>query len=97
MPTLQGGTAVATDRITVNKMVLAKIGIKDWEDNMKICHHTLPNQQIAALKESVQITKDGRGRDVAYPVRIRAGCGRWVYRASAVTGGVQAPSFAGVA
>lgn len=62
----QSGAAVASDRITVNEMVLAKIGMKDWEDNMKYLHHDLPIEQMESLRTSVQISKDGRGRDVGY-------------------------------
>lgn len=66
MPTQQSGQAAVTDRIQINEMVLAKIGMTEWEENMKYLHHDLPLEQVAALKDSVSIQKDGRGRDVAY-------------------------------
>ena len=97
LPSQQGGTAVATDRIAVNEMVLAKIGMKDWEENMKFLHHQLPLEQAAALKESVQITKDGRGRDVAYTGQeFNQGMADGFTNLGR-TGGARAPSFAGVA
>lgn len=62
----QQAAQLATDRIAVNEMVLAKIEKSQWESYMKHLHHDLPKEQLDALKQSVQITKDGRGRDVAY-------------------------------
>ena len=66
LPTHQAGQAVSSDRITVNEMVLAKIDIPTWKAYMKHLHHDLPLEQVEALNDSVQITKDGRGRDIAY-------------------------------
>ena len=57
---------MSSDRITVNEMVLAKIDIPTWKAYMKHLHHDLPLEQVEALNDSVQITKDGRGRDIAY-------------------------------
>jgi hypothetical protein len=65
LPSQQSGT-IQTDRICVNEMVLAKIEMSLWESYMKYLHHDLPLEQISSLKDSVQITKDGRGRDVGY-------------------------------
>ena len=66
MPSQQAGQSVSTDRISVNEMVLAKIDIPTWTAYMKHLHHDLPLEQVEALNDSVQITKDGRGRDIAY-------------------------------
>lgn len=65
MSTQQAGQA-GSDRITVNEMVLAKIEVSTWESYMKHLHHDLPLEQAAALKDSLQVFKDGRGNDVAY-------------------------------
>lgn len=66
LPSQQSGTHVASDRIVINEMVAAKIEISLWESYMKHLHHDVPLEQISSLKQSVQISKDGRGRDVAY-------------------------------
>lgn len=65
LPTQQA-SQVASDRIAVNEMVLAKIEIGLWESYMKHLHHDLPLEQAEGLKNSVQITRDGRGREIAY-------------------------------
>lgn len=62
----QKDSAVTSDRITVNEMVLAKIDLDLWKQDMIYLHHTEPNREAQALKDSVQISKDGKGRDVAY-------------------------------
>lgn len=66
MQSQQGASAVAGDRITVNEMVLAKIEKDTFIHYMKHLHHDLPLEQVESLNESVSITKDGRGRDIAY-------------------------------
>lgn len=65
MPTQKSGD-LTEDRITVNEMVLAKIDYDLWKDYMTHLHHTLPNESIKNLRDSVRIGQDGKGRDVAY-------------------------------
>lgn len=65
LPTQQSGE-VASDRIVINEMVLAKIEKNQWLAYMKHLHHDLPLEQANNLKNSVQIQEDGRGRKVAY-------------------------------
>ncbi len=54
------------DRIMINEMVLMKIEQDMWEDDMMIKHYDMPRESIDALKNSVQIGNDGRGRKVGY-------------------------------
>lgn len=54
------------DRITVNEMVLAKINMDQWKDDMIYLHHQLPTEWTNNLKDSVRIGQDGKGRNVAY-------------------------------
>ncbi len=54
------------DRIMVNEMVLMKIDEATWEDDMLYKHYDLPAESMKNLKDSVQIRRDGRGRQVAY-------------------------------
>ncbi len=54
------------DRIMINEMVLMKINQETWEDDMMLKHYDIPSEQIKNLKDSVQIGRDGRGRQVAY-------------------------------
>jgi hypothetical protein len=65
MQTQQSGT-VATDRIAINEMVLAKIDTPTYLAYMKHLHHDVPLEQMDSLRNSVEITQDGRGRNVAY-------------------------------
>lgn len=62
----QKDSVIMTDRISVNEMVLAKIPYALWKEDMTYLHHTLPNQSIKDLKDSVRIGQDGKGRNVAY-------------------------------
>lgn len=94
MQTQQAGQ-LATDRIAVNEMVLAKIGVETWNHYMKHLHHDLPIEQLDALKQSVQISKDGRGRDVAYTGNEFSNGTTDGF--SQMRGAPRAPSFAGVA
>lgn len=57
---------VTSDRIMVNEMVLAKISQKLWLADMTYLHDTLPRENMKSLRDSVRISKDGKGRDVAY-------------------------------
>jgi len=57
---------LTTDRITVNEMVLAKIPMDIWKEDMIYLHHTVPNESAKNLKDSVRIGQDGKGRNVAY-------------------------------
>jgi hypothetical protein len=56
----------SSDRIMVNEMVLAKIPYDLWKEDMTYLHHTLPNESIENLKNSVRLGQDGKGRSVAY-------------------------------
>lgn len=94
MSTQQAGE-LARDRIQVNEMVLGKIEKSLWESYMKHLHHDLPLEQAAALKESLQVFKDGRGNDVAYTGgEFKNGMSDGM---SHVGRAARAPSFAGVA
>lgn len=64
--TLKAGDSLSEDRIQINEMVLAKIDLDLWREDMKYLHYELPKESIAALKDSVKIGRDGRGRDVGY-------------------------------
>jgi len=54
------------DRIMVNEMVLMKIPMDIWQDDMMYKHYDLPSESIQNLKDSVRISQDGKGRKVAY-------------------------------
>lgn len=58
-----GGTS---DRIMINEMVAMKLPLELWQEDMIDIHHTMPNEQVYNLKNSLNIFKDGRGKDVAY-------------------------------
>lgn len=64
--TQKSGESLSEDRIQINEMVLAKIALDLWREDMKYLHYDLPKESISALKDSVKIGRDGRGRDVAY-------------------------------
>ena len=72
-PVSQQMGQVATDRIMVNEMVLAKIPKELAAAYLHHVHHELPTQQMEQLRQSVQITRDGRGREVAYTGSDRDG------------------------
>ena len=72
-PVSQQSGQVSTDRIMVNEMVLGKLPIELARAYMHEVHHRLPNEQLDGLKNSVQITRDGRGREVGYSGRDRDG------------------------
>lgn len=55
-----------SDRIMINEMVLAKIPHDTWIKYMTYLHHTLPQETMKNLRDSVRIGQDGRGRSVAY-------------------------------
>lgn len=57
---------ITTDRIMVNEMVLMKIPMELWQDDMMYKHYDMPKESIQNLKDSVQIGRDGRGRQIAY-------------------------------
>ncbi len=54
------------DRIMINEMVLMKLPLDLWEEDMMYKHYELPREQIQNLKDSVTIGQDGKGRKVAY-------------------------------
>lgn len=54
------------DRIMINEMVLMKIDQETWDDDMMYKHYDLPKETIQNLKDSVQISRDGKGRPIAY-------------------------------
>lgn len=54
------------DRIMVNEMVLMKIDQEVWEDDMLYKHYDAPKEFIDNLKNSVQFSRDGKGRQIAY-------------------------------
>ena len=84
---------IVTDRITVNEMVLAKIPMDLWKGDMIHLHHTVPNESIQNLKDSVRIGQDGRGRNVAYTGgEFNSG----VADGYASLGGTKAPTLAGI-
>jgi hypothetical protein len=58
--------APVTAHITVNEMILAKIPMDLWEQDMLYLHHDLPLESAQNLKDSVRIGQDGKGRNVAY-------------------------------
>ncbi len=57
---------VTDDRIMVNEMVLAKIPMDLWKQDMIEIHHEIPKEQMDNLRNSVRIGQDGKGRQVAY-------------------------------
>lgn len=57
---------ITSDRISVNEMVLAKIPHDLWIQDMTYLHHTLPQETMKNLRDSVRIGQDGKGRSVAY-------------------------------
>ena len=72
-PTSQQSGQVSSDRICVNEMVLAKLRRELAEAYLHEVHHRLPNEQLKGLQQSVQITRDGRGREVGYSGREDGG------------------------
>ena len=96
LPTQQSGQ-VTSDRIMINEMVDAKIKTELAEEAMQMFHHDMPTQAVNSLKESVAITRDGRGREIGYSGRDIDGSFR-----DGATDGFRTltknarPSFAGV-
>ncbi len=72
-PVSQQSGQVSTDRIMVNEMVLGKLPIEFAKAYLHEVHHRLPTEQLEGLKRSVEITRDGRGREVGYSGRDRDG------------------------
>lgn len=70
-PTSQQSGQVSSDRICVNEMVLAKLPMDLAKAYMHEVHHRLPLEQLEGLRQQVQITRDGRGREVGYTGRDR--------------------------
>ncbi len=62
----QKDTDIVSDRIQINEMVLAKIPHDLWIQDMTYLHHTLPQETMKNLRDSVRIGQDGKGRNVAY-------------------------------
>lgn len=84
----------ASDRITVNEMVLAKIDMDDWKTYMKHIHHDLPLETMNNLKNSVRIGQDGKGRNVAYTGGDFQGGVADGY--NAIASNVKTPTFVGI-
>lgn len=57
---------ISEDRIMINEMVLMKLPMDLWQEDMMYKHHELPSESIQNLKDSVRIGQDGKGRQVAY-------------------------------
>ena len=72
LPTQQSGGA-SSDRIMVNEMVAAKLSKDLAEAYIKHLHHDLPSEQLRNLRESAQITRDGRGNEIGYTGADRDG------------------------
>ena len=64
--TQKSDTALTNDRITINEMVLAKIPLDLWKGDVLELHHNKPKELIDGLKNSLNITQDGRGNKIGY-------------------------------
>lgn len=90
--TQKSGEVIA-DRIQINEMVLAKIPMELWLQDLQYLHHDLPAQQVNSLKDSVRFMQDGKGRDVAYTGgEFKNGA----TEGYAMLGRNKAPNFAGI-
>ena len=60
---LKGGT-VSEDRIQINEMVLAKISLDLWRQDMKYLHYDRPIEEVRGLKSRVSTQVDARGKPI---------------------------------